>query len=464
VSVSIERGYEFRVTPTGVELQAGGSTAAWTIPSLVAVLNDGSEHFLVADFSHEGGTDWRLLTSLDGAPFADQGTASGPSVLATDTAPSIALSDVDAAAWVDEVTMWANHTEFTDEQLANLHSLGDTHGRPMDEYSEQFPGRVSSASAQVDWVAPNRRTGAAGAQVDWVAPNRRAGAVGVAVDFHSPPLSGANLLVNPGAEDGDTTGWTSSQSEGGDGPFEVRSADPDPYAGVFYFTAGATGGSNGTTKTLSQEVDLVLAGFSPSTLDGSPLIGFGGWQASFGGADTGRIELEFLDGPGGAVISSHSGGNLAPIGWTEQRHVVRVPAGTRAVRFGFTGTKEESGSNIDSYLDGAYVVLDAATTTAPPTTTAPTTTAPTTTSPGPVPHPADINADFIMPSSDVLPYANAYLTNDDSKFPGVSPQNRTAYVLKAAWIFLNSATYEYEDIGTAAPVDSQQHPQRWQPI
>jgi len=69
-----------------------------------------------------------------------------------------------------------------------------------------------------------------------------------------------------------------------------------------------------------------------------------------------------------------------------------------------------------------------------------------------------------MPSSDVLPYADAYLTNDDSKFPGVSPPNRTAYVLRAAWIFLHSVTYEYEDIGTAAPIDSQEHPQRWQPI
>ena len=186
------------------------------------------------------------------------------------------------------------------------------------------------------------------------------------------------------------------------------------------------------------------------------MIGFGGWQYSLEGEDTGRIELEFLDGPGGAVIGTSGGGDLSPIGWTEQRHVVRVPTGTRAVRFGFTSTKVYPlGSGMDSYLDAAYVILDATTTTAPPTTT---------TAPPPVPHPADTNMDFAMPSSDVLPYANAYLTNDGSKFPGISPQNRTAYVLRAAWIFLNSATYEYEDIGTTSPIDSQQYPQRWQPI
>ena len=70
MSVSIERGYDFRITQTGVELRADGSTATWSLPSLIATLNDGSEHFLVADFQNEGGGIWRLRTSVDGAPFA----------------------------------------------------------------------------------------------------------------------------------------------------------------------------------------------------------------------------------------------------------------------------------------------------------------------------------------------------------------------------------------------------------
>jgi len=376
MSVSIERGYDFRITQTGVELRADGSTATWSLPSLIATLNDGSEHFLVADFQNEGGGIWRLRTSVDGAPFADQGTASGPATLAADTGPSISLDGVTDGAWIDEAAMWANHDEFTDEQLANLHSLGNTYGRPLSEYSEQFPARASSVGVQAEWVAPNRRAGAVGVQAEWVAPNRRAGAVGTMVDFHTELLPGTNLLTNPAAETGDTSGWTSSQSEIGDDPFTVEGTDPEPYEGGFCFAAGDTSGGAGATKTLHQEVDLVSAGFDASTLDASPMIGFGGWQYSLEGEDTGRIELEFLDGPGGAVIGTSGGGDLSPIGWTEQRHVVRVPTGTRAVRFGFTSTKVYPlGSGMDSYLDAAYVILDATTTTAPPTTT----TAPPTT-------------------------------------------------------------------------------------
>ncbi len=126
--------------------------------------------------------------------------------------------------------------------------------------------KVAAAYGQVDWVAPNRKVAAAYGQVDWVAPNRKVAAIGMMVDYAVPSLSGPNLLTNPDAETGDITGWTSSQSAGGDGPFEVRSASPDPYGGSFYFTAGASGGPIGATKTLSQEIDLLAKGFSASTL------------------------------------------------------------------------------------------------------------------------------------------------------------------------------------------------------
>jgi len=132
-------------------------------------------------------------------------------------------------------------------------------------------------------------------------------------------------------------------------------------------------------------------------------------------------------------------------------------------------------------------------TTAPPTTapptTAPPTTAPPTTAPGgtttgpggttvppptttppsaAVPHPADStigglsgDSDFRISSTEILAYASAFLGADAAKFPGVTVY-RSAYVLRAAAIFLANFQARYKDVGTAAPVDDPAHPARWQ--
>jgi len=70
--------------------------------------------------------------------------------------------------------------------------------------------------------------------------------------------------------------------------------------------------------------------------------------------------------------------------------------------------------------------------------------------------------DFRIQSTEVLSYASAYLAGNDTAFPGISPPNRTAWVLRAAAIFLANFQGRYMDEGTAAPRDSTAHPQRWQ--
>ncbi len=84
------------------------------------------------------------------------------------------------------------------------------------------------------------------------------------------------------------------------------------------------------------------------------------------------------------------------------------------------------------------------------------------------PHPADTtvgglsgNSDFRIQTPEILAYAAAFLAGDGTKFPGVSA-NRTAYVLRAAAIFLANSQSRYTDDGTAAPVDDPTHPARWQ--
>ena len=102
------------------------------------------------------------------------------------------------------------------------------------------------------------------------------------------------------------------------------------------------------------------------------------------------------------------------------------------------------------------------------TTTVPVTT---TTGPGTEYHPADTTVgmavgdeNWRISSTEILAYANAFLTDDDPTFPGISAGNRSAYVLRGAAIFLANFQARYEDVGTAEPPDSPLHPARWQEL
>lgn len=88
----------------------------------------------------------------------------------------------------------------------------------------------------------------------------------------------------------------------------------------------------------------------------------------------------------------------------------------------------------------------------------------------PAPHPADTtvgglsgNSDFRIAAPEILAYAAAFLAGDGAKFPGVTV-SMSAYVLRAAAIFLANFQGRYEDVGTAAPIDSPIHPSRWQEL
>ncbi len=97
------------------------------------------------------------------------------------------------------------------------------------------------------------------------------------------------------------------------------------------------------------------------------------------------------------------------------------------------------------------------TTTGPPFTTPPP-------EPGTTSHPSDTSANFRISSSEILSYAAAWLANNDLVFPGIPGPNRSAYVLRAAAIFLANFQTRYEDVGTAAPWGSPTHAQRWQAL
>lgn len=142
MSVAMERGYKAEITATGIDFSGsgGGSTATWTLASLIGTLNDGSPHFLVLDFELDSAPNtWRLRTSIDGAAFVDQGTAVGPTASSVvDTDPNVTMADAASDAFADEVVMYAGQTTFTSAQLDNMYDLGNTFGEPLNQFSEFF--------------------------------------------------------------------------------------------------------------------------------------------------------------------------------------------------------------------------------------------------------------------------------------------------------------------------------------
>jgi len=158
--VTVERGYRIDMAAASVSL--GGATAVWSGVGIAALmstspggLNDGLAHLLVLDFENTAGTDWRLRTSLDGAPWVDQGAqTSGSQVVATtNTAPRLAVAAGEAGQWIDELVLWAGDKAafalFAPDMLANLQDLADTFGQPMDQYEEYF-------GAPICWQATAR--------------------------------------------------------------------------------------------------------------------------------------------------------------------------------------------------------------------------------------------------------------------------------------------------------------------
>jgi len=150
-TMHIQRGYHANFTSSGIYL--GENTALWSgasVQSLISTLNDGSEHFLVASFVHQSGTDWKLHTSIDGASMVDQGIQSSGThaLLASGSDAEMSLDNLDLEdQWVDEVVMLAGDKTqfdlFSDYELHKLHALANDLDYTMDQY-EQFAMPVES--------------------------------------------------------------------------------------------------------------------------------------------------------------------------------------------------------------------------------------------------------------------------------------------------------------------------------
>jgi hypothetical protein len=134
-SVAVKRGYTVTLGENAITL--GTATATW---NTTLAVNDGLNHLIALDFEHQGGTNWKLRTSVDGGAWVDRGTqASGSQALAAaNTTPNIAMTNPAGDGWVDETVMWVNADLFTTGELQNLYDLSQVFGDSMDQYESNF--------------------------------------------------------------------------------------------------------------------------------------------------------------------------------------------------------------------------------------------------------------------------------------------------------------------------------------
>ncbi|HEY4414085.1 MAG TPA: PEP-CTERM sorting domain-containing protein [Verrucomicrobiae bacterium] len=180
-----------------------------------------------------------------------------------------------------------------------------------------------------------------------------------------------NLLINPGAETGDLTGWTPG---GGSNPFAGTSSslsdNIQPNSGSYDFC----GGTGAPTGSLSQIVDLIVGhGITAEMIDGGTLsaeISF--WEQGYPQgtpSDDAGITLTFYDGSENAIsdvstplIDSHDGV------WENFTAAYAIPDGTRSI--GYTmNFNRNVGGDLDAFLDDNSLLITP-TDTPEPTSTA----------------------------------------------------------------------------------------------
>jgi uncharacterized repeat protein (TIGR01451 family) len=169
-----------------------------------------------------------------------------------------------------------------------------------------------------------------------------------------------NLLVNPGAETGDLSGWNIIENGGDD----WSATTIMPHQGGWSFI---TSFNSTLWDTRYQEIDLLAAGYTASFLNSAPQVAVGEWIRGMdcGGAcnpnDPFYIRVELRDVSHNPIASWHIGSRYSPAfataTWTEHAHTfASYGSGLRYIYFEDGGTDAESwAGHYGAQMDDAYV-------------------------------------------------------------------------------------------------------------
>ncbi|WP_448506128.1 hypothetical protein [Immundisolibacter sp.] len=157
-------------------------------------------------------------------------------------------------------------------------------------------------------------------------------------------------ITNPGAETGNTTGWTIES-----GSWGVRNASPSPYAGSYYFFAGTS-----VDSKVSQEIDLVNQGVVADDIDSGTLAFYMEvYRASYDNSDPGYFGFRFKDSSKNILFEVLSKMEIISPSqtWVKKSLKHRIPHNTRYINL-ILCSRRTSGTNNDSYFDNISANVD----------------------------------------------------------------------------------------------------------
>jgi len=149
-------------------------------------------------------------------------------------------------------------------------------------------------------------------------------------------------LTNPGAEAGDTSGWTNET-----GAIGVRNASPSPRTGSWYFYGGTV-----VSSIARQRVDLLAAGWTAGELDTGTINAIVSWyQGNYSSdGDNGGLGLRALDGSQVAIGADDYSAMQDLTAWVARSHTKTLPTLTRYVDI-LIKCVRTGGTNNDTYID-----------------------------------------------------------------------------------------------------------------
>ncbi len=150
-------------------------------------------------------------------------------------------------------------------------------------------------------------------------------------------------LINPGAETGDLTGWTTDV-----GTPTIRTSTPAPNTGTYYFAGGV---ADADTK-MSQEVDLVINGVPTAIIDNEIALFQVNWyQSSAAKVDSVAIRLNFKDSSKVDISETTSDLWATEDGvWTQRESRQAIPINTRYIDV-IVHFNRGSGTENNGYID-----------------------------------------------------------------------------------------------------------------
>lgn len=182
---------------------------------------------------------------------------------------------------------------------------------------------------------------------------------GVSVLVSPANLRTGNLLLNPGAEEGSLTNWTSGGSS--NPQVDTGTFDPSvtPESGTYDFRGGS-----GAAGSLSQIVSLVgNQGITATAIDSGKLFAnVSAWEQGFNQGSPGDdayISLSFLNSDSNILASVASPEIDSHLGsWSNYVAYYSIPAGTRYIEYTMNFVRH-AGNDLDAFIDdNSLVILD----------------------------------------------------------------------------------------------------------